>query len=219
MSHLIEIIDLFFSYNGTSPLLRGINLKLSTGEKVGLMGKTGSGKTTLFYLILGFLRPASGIIKIFGKERQKESDFIEIRPNLGLLFQDPEIQLFCPTIKEDLAFGPLNKGLSRSEVQTLIKEVADFLKIPHLLEKSPLKLSGGEKKLCALASVMTMSPVVYLLDEPTNGLDEEFKEVLKIFLKDKAETFIVISHDEEFLREVCQKIYVLEEGRLLVKNT
>ncbi|BAU23072.1 cobalt ABC transporter ATPase [Caldimicrobium thiodismutans] len=219
MSYLIEIIDLSFSYNGASPLLRGINLKLSTGEKIGLMGKTGSGKTTLFYLIFGFLKPASGIIKIFEKERQKESDFVEIRSNLGLLFQDPEIQLFCPTVKEDLAFGPLNKGLSRAEVKRIIEEVANFLRIPHLLEKSPLKLSGGEKKLCALASVMTMSPVAYLLDEPTNGLDEEFKEILKIFLKEKAETFIVISHEEEFLREVCQKIYILEEGRLLLKSS
>ncbi len=218
MSPLIEISDLFFSYNGSSPLLEGINFNLQPSEKVGLMGKTGSGKTTLFHLILGFLKPLAGEIRIFGRERRREADFVEIRTKLGLLFQDPEIQLFCPTIKEDLAFGPLNKGLSRAEVQRIIEEVSDFLGIHHLLGKSSLKLSGGEKKLCALASIMTMSPEVYLLDEPTNGLDDEYVGILKNFLKERAKTFIVISHDADFLREVCQKVYVLEGGRLSLKT-
>lgn len=209
---LIEVKNLFFSYNGVNPLIRDLNFELFSSEKIGLKGKTGSGKTTFLYLLMGFYRPLAGTIKIFGKERREEKDFIEIRPRLGLLFQDPEIQLFCPTVKEDLAFGPLNLGKSRSEVLRKIDEVSEFLGITHLLERSPLHLSGGEKKLCALASVMTMEPELYLLDEPTNGLDEIYLERLYKFIKEKVKTCIIVSHDEDFLKGTCTKIYQLKEG-------
>lgn len=209
---LIEVKNLFFSYNGGRPLIRDLNFELFPCEKIGLKGKTGSGKTTFLYLLMGFYIPLEGTIKIFGKERRKEKDFFEIRPRLGLLFQDPEIQLFCPTVKEDLAFGPLNLGKSRSEVLRKIDEVSEFLGITHLLERSPLHLSGGEKKLCALASVMTMEPEIYLLDEPTNGLDEVYLERLYKFVKEKVKTCIIVSHDEEFLKGTCTKIFQLKEG-------
>jgi len=209
---LIEVKNLFFSYNGGRPLIKDLNFELFACDKIGLKGKTGSGKTTFLYLLMGFYRPLTGTIKIFGRERREERDFFEIRPRLGLLFQDPEIQLFCPTVKEDLAFGPLNLGKSRSEVLRKINEVSEFLGITHLLERSPLHLSGGEKKLCALASVMTMEPEIYLLDEPTNGLDEIYLGRLYKFIKEKVKTCIIVSHDEDFLKEICKKIYQLKDG-------
>ncbi|MEM4331115.1 MAG: ABC transporter ATP-binding protein [Candidatus Pacearchaeota archaeon] len=212
---LIEIENLFFSYDHQL-ILKGINFQLYKGEKVGLMGKTGAGKTTLFYLLMGFLKPLSGNIKIFGKIRNKEKDFVEIRTQLGLLFQDPEIQLFCPTIKEDIAFGPLNQGKSREEVKEIVDEITKLLEIKHLLNRSVLKLSGGEKKICALASVMAMQPKIYLLDEPTNGLDEHYQNKIVNLLKEKMESFILVSHDQDLLTEVCEKIYLLERGTLKI---
>ncbi|MEZ0343750.1 MAG: ABC transporter ATP-binding protein [Caldimicrobium sp.] len=211
---LIEVKNLTFSYNGEKPLFENLEFMLYEGEKVGLKGKTGAGKTTLLYLIMGFLKPQSGEIALFEKPRKREEDFAEVRTKLGFLFQDPEIQLFCPTIKEDIAFGPLNLGLKREEVLKIIKEVSEYLGISHLLERSVLQLSGGEKKLCALASVMAMCPQVYLLDEPTAGLDEVYKERLYRFLKERANTYLIVSHDSDFLEETCEKIYYLEDGNL-----
>ncbi|MGC9141946.1 MAG: energy-coupling factor ABC transporter ATP-binding protein [Caldimicrobium sp.] len=211
---IIELKDITFSYDNARPLFKNFTFLLYENEKVGLKGKTGAGKTTLLYLIMGFLKPKSGEIILFNKPRKKEEEFAEIRPKIGLLFQDPEIQLFCPTIKEDIAFGPLNLGIKREEVLEIIKDVSEFLGISHLLERSVLQLSGGEKKLCALATVMAMKPLVYLLDEPTTGLDEVYKEKLYKFLKERAKTYLIVSHDEEFLNKTCEKIYYLEEGKL-----
>lgn len=211
---LIEIKELTFSYNGAKPLFENLKFVLHEGERVGLKGKTGAGKTTLLYLIMGFLKPQGGEIILFEKPRKSEEDFAEVRTKLGFLFQDPEIQLFCPTIKEDIAFGPLNLGMKREEIFRIIKEVSEYFGIAHLLERSVLQLSGGEKKICALASVMAMRPKVYLLDEPTAGLDEVYKERLHRFLRDNAETYLIVSHDDDFLEETCEKIYYLEDGKL-----
>lgn len=211
---IIEVQNLTFSYNGTKPLIKNLSFVMYEGEKIGLKGKTGAGKTTFLYLLMGFLKPENGQIFLFGKDRKKEEHFAEVRTKLGLLFQDPEIQLFCPTIKEDIAFGPLNLGMRREEVLEIINEVSEFLGISHLLEKSVLHLSEGEKRLCALATVMAMKPEVYLLDEPTTGLDEVYRERLYRFLKERAKTYILVSHEEEFLRKTCEKIYYLEEGKL-----
>ncbi len=211
---LIEVKRLTFSYDSQKPLFENFDFVLCEGERIGLKGKTGAGKTTLLYLIMGFLKPQQGEIILFGEKRKKEEDFAKVRTRLGFLFQDPEIQLFCPTIKEDIAFGPLNLGLKREEVLKIVKEVAEYLGISHLLERSVLQLSGGEKKLCALASVMAMRPQVYLLDEPTAGLDDIYKNRIFRFLKERAHTYLVVSHDSDFLEETCDKIFYLEEGKL-----
>ena len=173
----IILENVSFSYDSYS-VLTEINFELRLGEKVGLIGPNGAGKTTLLYIIMGFLKPTSGKVFIFGKERKKEKDFLEVRQKLGLLFQDSDSQLFCPTVKEDIAFGPLNLGKDRNEVKEIVKSIAKIFNIEHLLERPVYKLSAGEKKIVALATVFAMNPICYLLDEPSSGLDEETKEKL-----------------------------------------
>ncbi|MCS7149297.1 MAG: energy-coupling factor ABC transporter ATP-binding protein [Caldimicrobium sp.] len=210
---ILKIEDLEFSYD-ERPLLKDLSFKLLSGDKVGIIGKTGSGKSTLLYLIMGFLKPRRGKICLFSKEMQDEHSYREIRKKVGLLFQDSEIQLFCPTVREDIAFGPLNQGKTKEEVLRIINDVANFLEINHLLDRSIFKLSGGEKKLCALAGIIAMNPDLYLLDEPTNGLDVYYREKIFDFLKKLAKAFILVSHDLDLLKGVCNKIYQLEDGRL-----
>lgn len=210
---IIKLENLSFSYNSYS-VLENINFELNLGEKVGLTGPNGAGKTTLLFIIMGFLKPLSGKIFILGKERKKEKDFFEVRQKLGLLFQDPDSQLFCPTVKEDIAFGPLNLGRPRNEVKKIVKNIAQLFNIEHLLERPVYKLSEGEKRIVTLATVFAMDPVCYLLDEPSSGLDDKTREILIEFLKTHVNTCVIVSHDYEFLKETVDKIYILKNKQL-----
>ena len=212
MEKLIELTGLIFKYNDRV-VLDGLDLEVRVGDRIGLIGHNGAGKTTLLYLIMGFLKPLKGRIVILEKERKEEKDFIEIRQKIGLLFQDSDSQLFCPTVKEDIAFGPLNMGKTSEEVKEIVKKVAQFFGISHLLERPVYKLSGGEKKLVALAGIFAMDPLCYLLDEPSSGLDDQSKTKLIEFLKTQS-TYLIVSHEIEFLKEVTNKIYKLEKGKL-----
>lgn len=215
MERIIEIKNLVFGYENSrnKPLLCGIELTVNQGDKIAILGPNGSGKTTLLYLIMGFLKPKEGEIKIFGKLRKEEKDFAEVRAKIGLLFQNSDAQLICPTVKEDIAFGLLNMGKSKKETMETIKKIAEYFEITHLLERSIFKLSGGEKKLVALAGVFAMNPVCYLLDEPTSGLDEKSKsKVLKIL--ENVNTWIMVTHEEKILKNLTNKVYLLENGKL-----
>ncbi|WP_038058030.1 energy-coupling factor ABC transporter ATP-binding protein [Thermodesulfobacterium hydrogeniphilum] len=209
---LIKLENITFSYN-SFPVLKNINFEVRVGDKVGLVGPNGAGKTTLLYIITGFLRPQKGKIIILGKERKKEKDFIEVRQKIGLLFQDSDSQLFCPTVKEDIAFGPLNLGKSKEEVLKIVQNISDLFNIHHLLERPIYKLSGGEKKLVALAGIFAMNPICYLLDEPSAGLDEKTKFKLIEFLKNYVKNCVIVSHDKEFLKEIANKTYYLEKDK------
>ena len=211
---VILLKNLYFGYN-SYPVLENVSFKLTFGEKIGLIGPNGAGKTTLLYLIMGFLKPVSGKIFILGKERKKEEDFIEVRQKIGLLFQDSDSQLFCPTVKEDIAFGPLNLGKKREEVKEIVKNIAKMFDIEHLLERPIYKLSGGEKKIVSLATVFAMNPVCYLLDEPSSGLDEKTRDKLIDFLQNYVDTCLIVSHDKEFLKKTVDKIYILKERKIV----
>lgn len=215
MDCILKLTNISFAYNEV-PILKGLNLELFKGDRVGLIGPNGSGKTTLLYIIVGLLKPQKGKIEIFGKIREKERDFIEVRQKIGLLFQDSDSQLFCPTVKEDIAFGPLNLGKSRKEALFLVEKICEILGIKHLVERPIYKLSGGEKKLVALAGVMAMEPICYLLDEPSTGLDEDTKKKVINFLKTQANTYLIVSHDKDFLKEVVTKLYVLKNGQIFL---
>ncbi len=211
---IIKLENVSFGYNERL-ILDGISFELKRGERVGLVGPNGSGKTTLLYIIMGFLKPLNGKLIIFGKERKEEKDFLEVRRRIGFLFQDSDSQLFCPSVKEDIAFGPFNLGKKREEVLKIVEETAEIFGIKHLLDRAPYKLSGGEKKLVAFATVAAMNPECYLLDEPSTGLDEETKIKIKDFLLNRTDTYLIVSHDKEFLFEVTDKIYSLKKGKLI----
>ncbi len=211
---LIKIKGLKFSYPYGKRIFNGLNFVLHKGEKIGLTGPNGSGKTTLFHLIMGLLKPEAGEIKIFGKIRKKEEDFFEVRRKLGLLFQDADDQLFCPTVEENIAFGPLNLGKTKKEVKKIVRETCEKLGLIGLENKVTTKLSSGEKKLVAFSTVIAMKPEVLLLDEPNAGLDEETTKRILAYLKENTKTYIIIAQDYDFLKKATDRIYRLTDSKL-----
>jgi cobalt/nickel transport system ATP-binding protein len=153
-----------------------------------------------------------------GKEIQKEEDFYRLRTSVGYSFQNPDEQLFSPSVEEELAFGPLNLDLPRDEVKRRIEKVLSLLEIEHLKEKVTFKLSGGEKRLVSIACVLTMEPSALILDEPTNALDEKHFIKLLQFLKGTDKSVLVITHDRRLIRELNWKVYELKNGKLTEKN-
>jgi len=182
------------------------------GEKVGLIGPNGAGKTTLFHMIMGLLSPDSGEIEIFTKVRKEEKDFLEVRQRIGLLFQDSDDQLFSPTVEEDIAFGPLNLGKTHEEAHAIVHETCAKLGLNGYERRITHRLSGGEKRLVALATVMAMNPACYLLDEPTAGLDDAATERFLSYLNEHADTYIMITHDHDLLLDTVDRAYVLSDG-------
>ncbi len=214
-SFLIELKDISFSYPNSGKVLSSLDLSLKKGERLAIIGGNGAGKTTLFHVILGLLRPQAGTIKIFGKECKREPDFFEPRLKIGLLFQDPDDQLFSPSVLEDVAFGPLNQGLSHEEARDIARKTLSDLGILHLENRVPYELSGGEKRLVALAAVLSMRPRVLLLDEPTVGLEKRaLGRLLGILDDHPLEALLVITHLPHLLSGAINGCLLLEKGRL-----
>ena len=213
---IIHLENITFGYPGCDLVLENLNLQFFRGNHIGLMGPNGSGKTTLFHIIMGLLKPATGKIEIFNTTVETENDFRRIREKIGLLFQDADDQLFSPTVLEDVAFGPLNLGKTKHDAMDIARNTLDFLGLNGFEERITHKLSGGEKKLVSLATVLAMEPDVLLLDEPTSGLDEKTRSTLKRVLIDLDLSYILISHDIDFLHEITDTIYLLENRKILL---
>ncbi len=211
---LIVFRDVDFAYGPDRPVLRGCEFRLASGERLAVVGPNGSGKTTLLHLIVGLLKPDRGEIVIFGKPRRKESDFHDVRRRVGLLFQEADDQLFCPTVLEDVAFGPLNLGHDRAAVRQITGETLEKIGLSGYEHRITYKLSSGEKRLVALAAVLAMQPEVLLLDEPTAGLDETSRCRLLEILQDLPQSMLVVSHDREFRETIAKRTLILREGRL-----
>jgi len=218
-SSIIKLENIFFSYPGPDKkVLNNLNLEINKGDRIGMMAPNGSGKTTLLHTIMGLCRPDSGTIEVFGKLLENENDFIPIRSRIGLLFQDSDDQLFCPTVLDDVAFGPLNLGFSSQNAIDIAEKTLGRLGIQNLEQKVTHRLSGGQKRLVALASVLAMEPEVLLLDEPTAGLDNKVKEKLIQILNGLDISYFVISHEFDFAKAVTDKIYSMENGRILTDD-
>ena len=215
MSFLLKLHDLEFAYAAQQPTLCGVNLELAKGERLCITGPNGAGKSTLFHLLVGLLRPTAGKIEAFGQFRQKEKDFHEVRRLIGLVFQDPDDQLFCPTVAEDIAFGPMNIGKSKEEAIEIVDRVLGQLNMSRLKDRITHKLSGGEKRLVTLASVLAMEPEVLLLDEPTNAVDEAGQARLVEIINDLPQAMIIVSHDPHFRQKVATRHLRLVDGKLL----
>ena len=215
---LIQLHDVDFAYVPGRPVLSGCNFRLDPGGRVALTGPNGSGKTTLLHLVVGLLRPDSGSVEAFGKERRREADFHEVRRRAGLLFQDADDQLFCPTVAEDVAFGPMNLGKTRDQARPIVAEVLDSLGLSGYEDRITYKLSGGEKRLVALATVLAMQPEALLLDEPTSGLDRQATDRLIEILTQLPQAMIVVSHHGKFLAKTTSSTAELCDGKLHVNE-
>ncbi|MEH0021981.1 MAG: ABC transporter ATP-binding protein [Desulfobacter sp.] len=213
---VIRLEQISFTYPGADlTVLDDLDLEIRSGDRIGLMAPNGSGKTTLLHTIMGLCRPETGRICIFNRPMETEADFTGIRTRVGLLFQDSDDQLFCPTVLDDVAFGPLNMGASRDQAISIAETTLTTLDIQHLQHKITHHLSGGQKRLVALAAVLALSPEVLLLDEPTSGLDAGVKEKLAGILNRLEISYLIISHEFDFLNAVADRIFSMEAGKIL----
>lgn len=215
---LIKLENVSYAYPGGRRVLKNLFFGLRDGERIGLIGPNGSGKTTLFHVIMGLLRPTSGRIEIFGHEMGHEKDFGPVRQRIGMLFQEADDQLFSPTVLEDVAFGPLNQGKSAKEAKDIARETLSSLGLKGFEDRITHKLSGGEKKLVSLATVLAMKPRVLLLDEPTTGLDSETTERIVSILNDIAISYIFISHNMDFIVQTTDKVYGMVDGQIFLEE-
>ncbi|OAN52972.1 energy-coupling factor ABC transporter ATP-binding protein [Paramagnetospirillum marisnigri] len=211
---MIRLEAVTFAYEPAHPVLERLDFHLAEGERVVLNGANGAGKTTVLHLMVGLVRPGSGRIVAFGRERRSEADFVEVRAQAGLLFQDADDQLFCPTVAEDVAFGPLNQGKSRAEARAIVHETLAALGLEELEQRVTHKLSGGQRRLVSLAAVLAMRPRALLLDEPTNALDEATRERLLAILDSLPLAMVVVSHDGEVRERLATRQVRLVNGRL-----
>ncbi|MDD3462744.1 MAG: ABC transporter ATP-binding protein [Sulfurospirillaceae bacterium] len=205
--------------NQEGMLFSNISLNVSHKEKIAIIGANGSGKTTLLEIIAGLKLPKNGEVELFHHLMQKENDFKIVRSMIGYLFQNSDNQFLCPTVIDDVAFGLLNASLDNEKALLKAEMMLRDLGILHLKDKIVYRLSGGEKKLVALAGVLVCEPKLMLLDEPTNGLDEKMQLRLVEILKKIDKSIIIVSHHKEFVESVVDKIYELTpEGLVLLKS-
>jgi cobalt/nickel transport system ATP-binding protein len=209
----LEVRDLAVARAGRT-VLDGLDLRLAPGERVGLVGDNGAGKTTLLRTLVGLERPSRGTVEAFGMPCLDERAFRAVRLRVGLLFQDPDDQVFCATVLEDVAFGPLNQGLNVAAAEARAQATLATLGLGALAGRITHHLSGGEKRLAALAGVLAMAPEVLLLDEPTNALDATNRERLIGILRSLPQAMIVATHDRDLLDRLATRTLRLHDGRL-----
>ena len=214
---LFHLHKISFAFPGFKPLLYDITLTLGAkvNERIGITGSTGAGKTTLLHVMIGLHSVTRGDIIAFGKRCVSEEDFQEVRKYTGLLFQDPNDQLFCPTVIEDVTFGCRNLGWDRTMAYEAAYSWLEKFKITHLAEQSIYRLSWGEKRLVALAGILAMKPDVLLLDEPNLGLDPQAEKMIVEILNALSQAMVIVAHDQRFLNECVSRILVLKDGTLI----
>lgn len=217
VDQIFELKDAYFSYLGKYPALCGININIEQGEMFAIIGANGTGKSTLLHMLDALIFPDKGSIRAFGKQINQdifddEKFSKSFRSKVGLVFQNPDVQLFCPTVIEDIAFGPLQLGIAKDEVKERIEKLLDALNIKDLSGRSPHQLSVGEKKKVSIASVLAINPDILLLDEPTAGLDPNTCRELIDLIQDfhaQGKTIITATHDLHIVSEIADKVYIL----------
>lgn len=226
MSKVLELKNLSYVYGTGTPFektaVNNLSLSIEKGEFIGIMGHTGSGKSTLVQMLNGLMKPTSGQVLLDGEDIwANPKDIRKIRFKVGMVFQYPEYQLFEETVTKDIAFGPTNMGKSGAELEKAVNDAARFTGLKdELLEKSPFDLSGGEKRRAAIAGVIAMNPEVLVLDEPTAGLDPMGRDVLLSqivqYHKERKNTVILVSHSMEDIARVADKIIVMNKSNLVM---
>ncbi|MBR4049600.1 MAG: energy-coupling factor transporter ATPase [Clostridia bacterium] len=226
---IISLKNVTHTYSEGTPLsvsaIKNINLDIEAGELVGIIGHTGSGKSTLIQHLNGLLKPNEGTVEIDGENIWADKKKIRsVRFKVGLCFQYPEYQLFEETVYKDIAFGPKNMGMSDVQIKESVLRAAQYVGLkPELLNKSPFDLSGGEKRRAAIAGVMAMNPKILILDEPTAGLDpkgrQEILAMIKDYKKKTGSTVLLVSHSMEDVASVATKILVMNKGEVSMYDT
>lgn len=215
--------NLSFTYPDGTQALKNINIEIEKGEKVAIIGPNGAGKSTLFSHFNGLTEPTSGCVKIEGKAISFEKDeLLKVRQKVGIVFQDPNDQLFAPTVKEDIAFGPMNLGLSYDEVEKRVEDALKMVGMENYENKTPHHLSGGQQKRIAIAGIIAMKPEIMILDEPTTGLDPQ--GALKIMnllseLNKEGITIVISTHDVDLISQYVNKIFVMADGEIIGDGT
>jgi cobalt/nickel transport system ATP-binding protein len=211
---LIALEKVSFSFPGGASVLEDLDLTIKKGQKIGIVGDNGSGKTTLLHIIMGLLKPLSGRVVLFGEERRSEEEFRGARRKIGFVFQNSDDQLFCPTVAEDVAFGPRNLGRTASQAHEIVRETLGVLGISHLERRVTYQLSNGEKRLVAIATALAMDPEILVLDEPTAGLTDEAANRVLGVLNTLVPGLLLVCHSREFLSQSVEQVFKLENGRL-----
>lgn len=209
--HKIEVKNLEYIYPDGHKALKSISFLISHGESVGVIGANGAGKSTLLLSLMGVLFPTSGQILV-GDVPVTKKTLSHIREHLGMVFQNPDDQLFMTTVYDDVAFGPRNYGLDETEVDKRVTEALGVVGIPHLSGRAPYKLSGGEKRSAAIASVLSMQPDALILDEPTSELDPKARRRVMELLGGFKHTKIIASHDMDMIYDLCERTIVVQNG-------
>jgi cobalt/nickel transport system ATP-binding protein len=212
---IFALDNVSFAYPSGREVLHDVSLAFAPGQQIGLYGTNGSGKTTLFHIITGLLSPTSGRVLFHGRPLRGEKDFRDLRREVGMVLQNAEDQLFNPTVLDDVAFGPLNLGLSVDEARERSLATLRELGLDGFEGRLTHRLSGGEKKLVSLATILSMQPKVLLLDEPTNGLDPQTRERIIEILIGLPTARIIISHDWDFLAQTTAQFMTVRYGRLV----
>ncbi len=225
----LEVENITYTYSAGSPFqkdaIRQVSLRTNPGELLGIIGHTGSGKSTLVQHLNGLLRPGEGRVLLDGRDIWENPKAIRaIRFRVGMVFQYPEHQLFEDTVYKDIAFGPKNKGMSEADIDSRVRQAAAYVGLDEdLLEKSPFDLSGGEKRRAAIAGVLAMEPEILILDEPTAGLDPRGREQVLTLIKDyqqsRGTTVLLVSHSMEDIARVADRVLVMDHGQVAMLDT
>ncbi len=217
---IVELRNVTFTHTGTTtPILNQIHVQMGQDQRIGIIGPNGCGKTTLLHLLVGLHRPTSGTLLFKGNPVTCESEYTTLRKSIGLVFQDADDQLFSPTVLEDVAFGPLNLGLSIDKALDISLKTLAKLELSDLADRVTHNLSGGEKKLVSLATILSMQPEAMLLDEPSNNLDPITRARLIHIIQTLNIACMIISHDWDFLAATCDTLYALDDGYATQSDT
>lgn len=229
MSVVISTENLSMTYGANTPFEKGavnnLNIEINEGEFLGIIGHTGSGKSTFVQMLNGLITPTSGKVLLRGKDiNENKKELRKVRFQVGMVFQYPEYQLFEETVYKDISFGPINMGITGDELHTRVMDAARFTGLKNsLLQKSPFELSGGEKRRAAIAGVIAMDPDVLILDEPTAGLDPQGRDMLlnqiSLYHKERKNTVILVSHSMEDIARVADRILVMNKGNAEILDT
>ena len=213
---MIEFDNVSFSYESNAPVIKDLSFSIEDGESVGLIGANGAGKSTIMKLLLGLVQ-GEGKILVDDIEVNKEN-LSKIRNKLGFVLQNSDNQMFMPTVYEDMMFGPLNYMVSREEADKKVNEVLDRLGLQHLKNKYNHKISGGEKRMAAIATVLAMEPEAVLMDEPTSALDPYNRRVVINTIKELSQTKIITSHDLDMIMDTCERVILISGGEIVADS-